>query len=282
MLSSNQMEYDSDCDEVPTAQASFMANFSSYGSDVLSEVPHSETYQNDMANQSVQAMPYFEQTPVVDYLDNEITSDSNIIPYSQYLLETQQAALQDTNSSTQQDSMILYVVEQMTDYVANLDKENQTNKMVNESLTIELERYKNKNAKFAAFQQEIDTLKETLSNQVKEKESLSTTLTIFKTECKEKESKYMYKEIVLENQNKELKNTLCKLYRSTQAMHMLTKPQVFYDNSHKQTLGYQNPFHLRKAQRIKSTLYDGSVIAKEHDVISVIDDEETLILEEES
>nr|GEZ17526.1 hypothetical protein [Tanacetum cinerariifolium] len=33
---------------------------------------------------------------------------------------------------------------------------------------------------------------------------------------------------------------------------------------------------------IKPTLYDGSVIAKEHDVNSVIDDEETLILEEES
>ncbi|GJQ89797.1 hypothetical protein Tco_0000936 [Tanacetum coccineum] len=48
--------YDSDCDEVPTAQENFMANLSSYGSYVLSEVPHSETYQNDMANQSVQAM----------------------------------------------------------------------------------------------------------------------------------------------------------------------------------------------------------------------------------
>ncbi|GJU00239.1 hypothetical protein Tco_1110577 [Tanacetum coccineum] len=154
--------------------------------------------------------------------------------------------------------------------------------MVNESLTAELERYKervtifeqrlnvdlhkrkrliysqmddliqNRNAKFAAFQQDIDSLKETLSNQVKEKESLSTTLTVFKTECKEKESKYMDKEIVLENQNKELENTLYKLYRST------------------------------KAPRIKPTLYDGSVIAKEYDVISVIDDEETLILEEES
>nr|GEY66423.1 hypothetical protein [Tanacetum cinerariifolium] len=65
-------------------------------------------------------------------------------------------------------------------------------------------------------------------------------------------------------------------------MHMLTKPQVFYDDTHKQALGYQNPFHLKKAQRIKPTLYDGSVIAKEHVVISVIDDEETLILEEES
>ncbi|GJR96208.1 hypothetical protein Tco_0268382 [Tanacetum coccineum] len=65
-------------------------------------------------------------------------------------------------------------------------------------------------------------------------------------------------------------------------MHMLTKPQVFYDDTHKQALGYQNPFHLKKAQRIQPTLYDGSVIAKEHAVISVIDDEETLILEEES
>nr|GEW16457.1 retrovirus-related Pol polyprotein from transposon TNT 1-94 [Tanacetum cinerariifolium] len=35
------------------------------------------------------------------------------------------------------------------------------------------------------------------------------------------------------------------------------------------------------AQRIKPTLYDGSVIAKEHNVMSMIDDEETLILEEE-
>nr|GEU45639.1 hypothetical protein [Tanacetum cinerariifolium] len=67
-----------------------------------------------------------------------------------------------------------------------------------------------------------------------------------------------------------------------QAIHILTKPQVVYDNTHKHALGYQNPFHLKKAQRIKPAVYDGSVIAKVHDVISVIDNEETLILEEES
>ncbi|GKB53992.1 hypothetical protein Tco_0904745 [Tanacetum coccineum] len=67
---------------------------------------------------------------------------------------------------------------------------------------------RNRNAKFAAFQQEIDTLKQNLSNHVKEKESLSTTLTVFKKESKEKESKYMDKKIVLENQNKELENIL--------------------------------------------------------------------------
>ncbi|GKF04188.1 hypothetical protein Tco_0034856 [Tanacetum coccineum] len=62
---------------------------------------------------------------------------------------------------------------------------------------------------------------------------------------------------------------------------MLTKPQVFYDNAHKQALGYQNPFYLKKAQRIKPTLYDGSVISCEHVAMPVIDDDETLILEED-
>ncbi|GKB59758.1 hypothetical protein Tco_0915944 [Tanacetum coccineum] len=63
-------------------------------------------------------------------------------------------------------------------------------------------------------------------------------------------------------------------------VHMLTKPQVFYDDIHKQALGYQNPFYLKKAQRIKPTLYDGSVISSQHIASPVFDDEETLILEE--
>ncbi|GJX21566.1 hypothetical protein Tco_0226011 [Tanacetum coccineum] len=63
-----------------------------------------------------------------------------------------------------------------------------------------------KNTKFVAFETKIDTLKQTLSKHVKEKESLLTTLNGFKTEFKERESKSIYKEIVLENKNKELEN----------------------------------------------------------------------------
>ncbi|GJU64468.1 hypothetical protein Tco_1246303 [Tanacetum coccineum] len=44
---------------------------------------------------------------------------------------------------------------------------------------------------------------------------------------------------------------------------------------------YQNPFYLKKAQRIKPTLYDGIVISDKHVAMPVIDDEEILILEEE-
>ncbi|GKC10564.1 hypothetical protein Tco_1007346 [Tanacetum coccineum] len=53
--------------------------------DVLSEVPYSDSYPNDMINQDVQEMQYSEQTHIDDFQDNEIHSDSNIIPYSQYL-----------------------------------------------------------------------------------------------------------------------------------------------------------------------------------------------------
>ncbi|GKF44525.1 hypothetical protein Tco_0131077 [Tanacetum coccineum] len=158
---------------------------------------------------------------------SEIHSDSNIIPYSQYLQESQDAVIQDTNSSAPNALLVLSLVEQITDHVAHLDKENQTNKIVNESLTAELERYKeqftifeqrlnvdlnkreklidsqmddliqDRNAKLVAFQQDINTLKQTLFYNVKEKESLSKTLTVFETESKEKESKYIDKEIVL-------------------------------------------------------------------------------------
>ncbi|GKF14513.1 hypothetical protein Tco_0055975 [Tanacetum coccineum] len=74
--------YDSDCDDISNAKAVLMDNISKYGSDVISEVPHSETYLNDMENQSVHAMQDFEQPPAMDFIDNEIHSDSNIISYS--------------------------------------------------------------------------------------------------------------------------------------------------------------------------------------------------------
>ncbi|GJV48758.1 retrovirus-related pol polyprotein from transposon TNT 1-94 [Tanacetum coccineum] len=111
--------YDSDCDDISNAKAVLMTNISNYGSDVILEVPHSKTYLNDMGNQSVHAMQDFEQILVVDFTNNEIHSDSNIIPYSQYLHETQQTNVQDTNLQAQQDSMILSVIEQMLKQMIN-------------------------------------------------------------------------------------------------------------------------------------------------------------------
>ncbi|GJR59380.1 retrovirus-related pol polyprotein from transposon TNT 1-94 [Tanacetum coccineum] len=178
----------------------------------------------------------------------------------------------------------------------------------NETITAELERYKERVKNFEqrlnidlssrekmidsqmddmireklALKEQVDSLEQNLSKQIKEKESVLQTFVVFKNESKEKENKYMENEIDLEKKIKELDNIICKVGQSAQTVHMLTKPQAFYDNTHKQALGYQNPFYLKKAQRIKPTLYDGVVMSNAHVAMPVIDDEETLILEEES
>nr|GEX99458.1 hypothetical protein [Tanacetum cinerariifolium] len=205
--------------------------------------------------------------------------------------------------------MILSVFEQLSNQVTNCNEVNKDNLISNESLSAELERYKvrvklleerqnvdlstqkklimddiiwEKNAQFADFSKEINYLKQTLSKQSKEKDLLTKTFNVFKNESKEKEAKNIDKEIALENKVKELDNIVCKMGQSAQTVHMLTKPQVFYDNNLRQALGFQNPFYLKKAQQIRLMLYDGSVIAKETNVISIANSEETLLLEEES
>ncbi|GKB85276.1 hypothetical protein Tco_0957548 [Tanacetum coccineum] len=108
-----------------------------------------------------------------------------------------------------------------------------------------------------ALKEQVDLLEQNLSKQIREKESLLQTITAFKNKSKEKENKYMKNEIDLEKKIKELDNINYKV-------------------------GYQNPFYLKKAQRIKPTLYDGVVISNKHVAMPVIDDEDTLILEDES
>nr|GEU66888.1 hypothetical protein [Tanacetum cinerariifolium] len=190
--------YDSDCDDFFTAKAVLMANLSSYRSYVLFEVPHSENTHIDMLNQTVQ----------------------------------------DTNYSAQHDAMILFMFEQLSNQVTNCNKVNKDNLNANESLSDELERYKErvkfleerqnvdlstreklimddiireKNAQFANFEKEINYLKQTLSEQSKEKELLTKTFNVFKNESKEKEAKNIDKEIALEKKVKELDNIVCKM-----------------------------------------------------------------------
>ncbi|GJR85675.1 hypothetical protein Tco_0209686 [Tanacetum coccineum] len=179
----------------------------------------------------------------MDFTDNEISSDSNIIPYSQYFQETQQATVQDTNLQAQQDLMILSVIEQMSEqminHVNNYEKANKEQK--NESITVELERYKERvktfeqrlNIDLSSREKMIDSqmddmirekLALNLSKQIKEKESLFKTFTVFKNESKEKENKYLENKIDLEKKIKELDNIVYKVGQFAQTVHMLTKP----------------------------------------------------------
>ncbi|GJV91471.1 hypothetical protein Tco_1539284 [Tanacetum coccineum] len=84
---------------------------------------------------------------------------------------------------------------------------------------------------------EIDRLKQTLSDHLKEKESLMQTITLHKNDFKKEESRNIDREIALEKKIKELDNIVFKRDQSAQTVHMLTKPQYFYDHTTRQALG---------------------------------------------
>ncbi|GJV30247.1 hypothetical protein Tco_1386695 [Tanacetum coccineum] len=182
--------------------------------------------------------------------------------------------------------------------VANCTKTNLENKSVNDTLTTELERYKEQvkvlkegqnvdlrskdNVSDTCAQSvEIDLLKQTLLEHLKEKESLLQTVTLLKNDFKKEESRNIDREIALEKQIKHLDNIVFKRDQSAQTVHMLTKPQFFYDNTTKQALGFQNPFYLQKAQQSKPKLYVGDIIVQTNPIV-IPDSEETLALAEES
>ncbi|GJV04486.1 retrovirus-related pol polyprotein from transposon TNT 1-94 [Tanacetum coccineum] len=192
---------------------------------------------------------------------------------------------------------VLLVQAQGSDALAevhNLD--NVDNNMINQAM--QLERYKeqvkvlkkgqnvdlrsNNNVLDSSAQSiEIDRLKQTLSEHLKEKESLIQTVTLLKNDFKKEESRNIDREIEFEKKIKQLDNIIFKRYQSAQTVHMLTKPQFFYDHTTKQALCFQNPIYLKKAQQLEPNLYDGNFI-KNTSAIVIPDSEETLMLAEES
>ncbi|GJZ85698.1 hypothetical protein Tco_0651037 [Tanacetum coccineum] len=229
-----------------------MANLSHHGLDALAEVRNPDNLNNHMINQGVQVIPSSEQSNVVNYSETEITSDNNIIPYS-------------------------YVNDTLT---ADLERYKDQVKVLKEGQNVDLKN--NENVSDSSAQSvEIDRLKQTLSEHLKEKESLMQTVTLLKNDFKKEESRNIDREIALENKIKQLDNIVFKRDQSAQTVYMLTKPQFFYDHTTKQALGFQNPFYLKKSQQLEPKLYDGNVI-KNTSAIVIPDSEETLMLAEES
>ncbi|GJS53830.1 hypothetical protein Tco_0627192 [Tanacetum coccineum] len=206
--------YNSDCDELNSAKVALMANLSHYGSDDLTEVHNHDNMNNNVAHQAVQVMLSSQQSNVVNhseiarlcenYLPDAIRSYQYSSLYSLSSLHTREYS----DLKTQ---------------VANCTKTNLENKSVNDTLTAELERYKEQVkvlkegqnvdlrskdnvSDICAQSVEIDLLKQTLSEHLKEKESLLQTVTLLKNDFKKEESRNIDREIALEKQIKQLDN----------------------------------------------------------------------------
>nr|GEY28209.1 hypothetical protein [Tanacetum cinerariifolium] len=115
--------FDSDVDEAPTAQTVFMANLSSayhvydeagssYDSDILSEVNDHDNYQDVVCElHGVHEMHDHVQPNCVVDSNAKYTSDSNMIPYDQYVKDNVESVVQNIVSSVPHDAPLMIINE---------------------------------------------------------------------------------------------------------------------------------------------------------------------------
>ncbi|GKC95998.1 retrovirus-related pol polyprotein from transposon TNT 1-94, partial [Tanacetum coccineum] len=152
--------FDSDVDEGPTSQTMFMANLTSedpiydeagpsYDSNNPFEVQdhdafvdHMDEYHDvhEMQNDVHEMQNDVQHNYVVDS-DADYTSDSNIIPYDQYVEDNEKHVVQGNASSVRNDAL-MSIFDEMHEQGVQSRLANKSHMVVNDSVTSELARYK--------------------------------------------------------------------------------------------------------------------------------------------
>ncbi|GKD92365.1 hypothetical protein Tco_1372202 [Tanacetum coccineum] len=167
--------YDLDCHDEDTTNAIFMASLCPvgsinddmvepcYDSNILSEVPHYDTYHDsDISNSNVQEMGYIKIIVSNNESYDELMSNNNVISYADYMLTIGNDADNYVPPPIPNNEMILSVIDQMKSQVERCNTVNNETQSVNESLTSELER----------CNEIVKTLENSSKNSSSEKEAL--------------------------------------------------------------------------------------------------------------
>ncbi|GKC64757.1 retrovirus-related pol polyprotein from transposon TNT 1-94, partial [Tanacetum coccineum] len=171
--------FDSDVDEAPMAQTMFMANLSSvdpvydeagllYDSDILSEVHDHDQYQDAICEHHEEHEMHDNVQPnyVVDS-HADFTSDSNIIPYDQYVKDNEQVKLYERRARFE------------------LKKREQK---IDEQLRIVIT---DRNIKEENLKKELHSVKLQLASTINHNKSMVEEVTSLKKVFKQKENKYL-------------------------------------------------------------------------------------------
>ncbi|GJU22036.1 retrovirus-related pol polyprotein from transposon TNT 1-94 [Tanacetum coccineum] len=307
--------FDSDVDEGPTTQTMFMANLTSedpiydeagpsYDSNTPFEVQDHDTFVNHLDEyHEVHEMQSDVQHNYVVDSDADYTSDSNIIPYDQYVEDNEEHVVQ-SNVSSVRDDALMSILDEMHEQGIQSRLANKPDMVVKDSVTSELARYKelvgeyekrakfeltdrerkideqmriiisDRNRKETSLKSELHSAQILLSSTVGHYKSKTEEVTILKKDFKQKEDKFLEEFLDIKRLKEKVEDRLYKQDQSVQTVHMLCKPKSFYDEKNKVAIGYKNPLCLTRAKQAQSALYNGHVLVTTNHTPTVIHDSE--------
>ncbi|GJZ80332.1 retrovirus-related pol polyprotein from transposon TNT 1-94 [Tanacetum coccineum] len=314
--------FNSDVDEAPNIQTMFMVNLSSedpiydeaglsYDSNTPFEVQDHDTYVDHLDEyHEVHEMQNNVQHNYVVDSDAEYASDSNIILYNQYMEDNEEHVVQSNVSSVRNDAL-MSIIDDMHEQGVQSMSANKQVKVVNDTLTSELARYKelvgvyekrtkfeltereqkideqmriiisDRNRKETSLKSKLHTVQMQLRSTVDHNKSMKDEVTTLKKDFKQKEDKYIEEFLDIKKLKEKVEDRLFKQDQSVQTVHMLCKPKPFYDEKKKVAIGYKNPLCLTRAKQVQSALYNGTeIVMTNHKPAVVHDSEETLKIAE--
>ncbi|GJQ90510.1 hypothetical protein Tco_0001649 [Tanacetum coccineum] len=314
--------FDSDVDEAPTTQTMFMANLSSadpvyneagpsYDLDILSEVHNHDHYQDAVCKHHEEHEMHDDVQPnyVVDSHAN-YTSDSNMIPYEQYVKDNTVPVVQ-SNVSSVPNNAYMMIFNDMHKLHAQPVSVITRNTVVDNSLTVELATYKeqvelyerrarfeltereqkideqlrivitDRNTKEETLKKERHSVKMQLSSTINHNKLMVEEVTSLKNDFKQKENKYLEEFLDMKALKEKVKDKLYKQDQSLQTVHMLCKPKPYYNKQNKVDIGYNNPLCLTRAKQVQPAVYNGYEIIKNNHVPAIVHNtEDTLEIAE--
>ncbi|GKA90124.1 hypothetical protein Tco_0811936 [Tanacetum coccineum] len=284
--------FNSDVDEAPTAQTMFMANLSSadpvydeaspsYDSDILSEVHDNDHYQDAVCeHHEVHEMHDDVQPNYVVDSHTDYTSDSNIIPYDQYVKDNAVPVVQSNVSSIPNDAYMM-ILNDIYEPSAECVFVTTQNNVVGNSLTAELATYKEQvelyerrvNFELTEREQKInEQLRIVIVDRNRKEENLKRELHFVKLQLTYtiNHNKSMVEEVTsLKKDFKQKENKYLEEFLDMKAL------------KEKVAIGYKNPLCLTRAKQVQPALYNSHEIIKTNHVPAIVhNSEDTLKIAE--
>nr|GEU44248.1 retrovirus-related Pol polyprotein from transposon TNT 1-94 [Tanacetum cinerariifolium] len=241
--------FDSDVDEAPMAQTMFMANLSSadpvtdearpsYDSNILFEVQDHDHYQDVVcAHHEEHAMHDNVQLNHAVDSHADYTSDSNMITYDQYVKDNA------------------------------VPVEHKREQKINEQLRLIIS---NRNFKEETLKKELHSIKLQLASTINHNKSMVEKVTFLKKDFKQKENKYLEDFLDIKSLKEKVEDRLFKQDQSLQRVHMLCRPNLYYNELNKVAIGYKNPLCLTYEKQVQPDLYNGHEIIKDNHVLAIV------------
>nr|GEX97771.1 retrovirus-related Pol polyprotein from transposon TNT 1-94 [Tanacetum cinerariifolium] len=254
----------------------------SYDSDILSEVPDHEHYQDAAYTHHEGHYVKDNEVPVVPSDASSVPTDAFMMIYNDMCESHDQSVSNPSRNRVVKNSLTAELAtykEHVKLYKQRAKFElTEREQKINEQLRLIIS---NRNFKEEILKRELHSIELQLASTIHHNKSIVKEVTFLKKDFKQKENKYLEDFLDMKSLKEKVRDRLIKQDQSLQTVHMLCRPKPHYNELNKVAIGYKNPLCLTHAKQVQPALYNGHEIIKENHTPAIVhNSEDTLEIDE--